>query len=255
MKKLSLLLMLGTALTPWSVNAADCIATPDCAELGFTADASKCEGAALKCPWDTSKAACKETGECGVENCATCVAGRSDSCAVCKDGYSLIKFVEGQYNCFLAINTCKVINCSACVSGDTTVCKTCEDGYTLTTSGGCEKSSTEDDTLTRCKLNYTVYKRIAEDLKTAILRSTCKMYTSWSLIAPIKLGETCTQFNTRIKQEIEAHNASCGAEYKVEVTATARCDICCDLNSYGMDGSFYLCEDNGDDDPRTSLAN
>ena len=60
MKKLSLLLMLGTVLNPWSANATDCVATPDCASLGYTMDASKCSGAALKCPWDTSKAACKE---------------------------------------------------------------------------------------------------------------------------------------------------------------------------------------------------
>ncbi len=60
MKKLSLLLMLGTVLNPWSANATDCVATPDCASLGYTMDASKCSGAALKCPWDATKAACKE---------------------------------------------------------------------------------------------------------------------------------------------------------------------------------------------------
>lgn len=35
MKKLSLLLMLGTVLNPWSANATDCVATPDCASLGL----------------------------------------------------------------------------------------------------------------------------------------------------------------------------------------------------------------------------
>ena len=39
---------------------ADCFPSPDCAELGYTVDASKCDGVALKCPWDTSKASCTE---------------------------------------------------------------------------------------------------------------------------------------------------------------------------------------------------
>ncbi len=59
MRKLSLLLMIGTILAPLSVEAA-CKTAPDCASLGYTMDASKCSGAALKCPWDLSKAACKE---------------------------------------------------------------------------------------------------------------------------------------------------------------------------------------------------
>lgn len=59
MRKLSLLLMIGTILAPWSAEAA-CKTAPDCASLGFTTDASKCSGTALKCPWDATKAACKE---------------------------------------------------------------------------------------------------------------------------------------------------------------------------------------------------
>ena len=59
MRKLSLLLMIGTILAPWSAEAA-CKTAPDCARLGFTTDASKCSGTALKCPWDATKAACKE---------------------------------------------------------------------------------------------------------------------------------------------------------------------------------------------------
>ena len=42
---------------------AACVLPPSCVELGFTVDASKCSGAALKCPWDLSKAACKEKEE------------------------------------------------------------------------------------------------------------------------------------------------------------------------------------------------
>lgn len=42
-----------------NVSATDCITAPDCATLGYTVDASSCSGAALYCPWDLSKAACK----------------------------------------------------------------------------------------------------------------------------------------------------------------------------------------------------
>ena len=43
-----------------SAVQAACVTPPSCDELGFTADASKCEGSFLKCPWDLSRAACKE---------------------------------------------------------------------------------------------------------------------------------------------------------------------------------------------------
>ena len=60
MNKLSLLLMLGTALTPWSTNATDCVVAPDCASLGYTMSASDCKDKiAVKCPSDSSKVFCK----------------------------------------------------------------------------------------------------------------------------------------------------------------------------------------------------
>ena len=49
-----------------SAVQAACVTPPSCDELGFTADASKCEGSFLKCPWDLSKAACQEKEETGV---------------------------------------------------------------------------------------------------------------------------------------------------------------------------------------------
>ena len=59
MRKLSLLLMIGTILAPWSAEAA-CKTAPDCARLGFTTDASKCSGTAVKCPTDNTKVFCKD---------------------------------------------------------------------------------------------------------------------------------------------------------------------------------------------------
>ena len=37
----------------------NCVTPPTCDELGFTVNIEDCAGAALKCPWDLSKAACR----------------------------------------------------------------------------------------------------------------------------------------------------------------------------------------------------
>ena len=47
------------------VMAEDCKPVPDCTALGFTQKAADCSGAALKCPWDLTKAACKAGEEGG----------------------------------------------------------------------------------------------------------------------------------------------------------------------------------------------
>ena len=62
--KMSLCVSVFCCATSYAIIAqATCVQPPSCAELGFTVDASKCSGAALKCPWDLSKAACKEKEE------------------------------------------------------------------------------------------------------------------------------------------------------------------------------------------------
>ena len=42
----------------------NCVTPPTCDELGFTVNIEDCAGAALKCPWDLSKAACNQTQTC-----------------------------------------------------------------------------------------------------------------------------------------------------------------------------------------------
>ncbi len=62
--KMSLCVSVLCCATSYSLMVqAACMQPPSCEELGFTVDASKCSGAALKCPWDLSKAACKEKEE------------------------------------------------------------------------------------------------------------------------------------------------------------------------------------------------
>ncbi len=66
--KMSLFISVLCCATSYAIMAqAACVQPPSCAELGFTVDASKCSGAALKCPWDLSKAACKEKEEIEIE--------------------------------------------------------------------------------------------------------------------------------------------------------------------------------------------
>ena len=60
MKKLSIQIMALCSVFGLAsgVMAEDCKPAPGCGSLGFTQNASDCSGAALKCPWDLSKAAC-----------------------------------------------------------------------------------------------------------------------------------------------------------------------------------------------------
>ena len=74
MKRLGMLLMVGTMLSSWSENApaamtayeesllsdVGCEEPKDCAEMGYTADTADCTGPVLKCPWDLTKAMCKD---------------------------------------------------------------------------------------------------------------------------------------------------------------------------------------------------
>ncbi len=56
--KMSLFISVLCYAASYSLMAqAACVQPPSCVELGFTMDASKCSGAALKCPWDLSKSA------------------------------------------------------------------------------------------------------------------------------------------------------------------------------------------------------
>ena len=72
MKKLSIQIMALCSVFGFASGAmaADCTQAPDCASLGYTQNAADCSGAALKCPWDLTKAACKA----GVKP-VTCVVG------------------------------------------------------------------------------------------------------------------------------------------------------------------------------------
>ncbi len=97
----TLLALLGGVVVPFSVNA-ECTPTPDCASIGYTE--TSCEGASLKCPFDTSKMKCMPCDssyryDCSGDNItagigATC-NGKYAGCE-CASGYS---FNNGECEC------------------------------------------------------------------------------------------------------------------------------------------------------------
>ena len=97
----TLLVLLGGVVVPFSVNA-ECTPTPDCASIGYTE--TSCEGASLKCPFDTSKMKCMPCDssyryDCSGDNItagigATC-NGKYAGCE-CASGYS---FNNGECEC------------------------------------------------------------------------------------------------------------------------------------------------------------
>lgn len=63
-KFVCILFCIGLLFSPSASALENCITPPTCEELGFTANIEDCAGAALKCPWDLSKAACNQTQTC-----------------------------------------------------------------------------------------------------------------------------------------------------------------------------------------------
>lgn len=133
--------------------------------------------------------------------------------------------------------SCQVANCQTCVSGNTNKCSACKSGYSLTTTGTCTSSTPVYD----CAANYTKYNTINTKLKTALLKNSCTGYYTWSFITPISMGETCSQFNTRINNEISEYNTKCPNKTISPINA-ARCTSCCDGGGTGF-GALYYCTD------------
>ena len=57
-------LSLGLLFSSSAYALENCVTPPSCEELGFTVNVEDCTGSSLKCPWDLSQAACKQTQTC-----------------------------------------------------------------------------------------------------------------------------------------------------------------------------------------------
>ena len=93
-----------------------------------------------------------------------------------------------------------------------------------------------------CSQQYSYYKNINDKMQFALLRNSCKgNYTTWSTIAPIKMGETCSQFGMRMYSEITAHNNKCPSN-QITPIRSPRCTSCCDGGRNGI-GALYMCRE------------
>ena len=93
-----------------------------------------------------------------------------------------------------------------------------------------------------CSQQYSYYKNINDKMQFALLRNSCKgNYTTWSTIAPIKMGETCSQFGMRMYSEITAHNNKCPSN-RITPIRRPRCSSCCDGGRNGI-GALYMCRE------------
>ena len=93
-----------------------------------------------------------------------------------------------------------------------------------------------------CSQQYSYYKNINDKMQFALLRNSCKgNYTTWSTIAPIKMGETCSQFGMRMYSEITAHNNKCPSN-RITPIRSPMCSSCCDGGRNGI-GALYMCRE------------
>ena len=93
-----------------------------------------------------------------------------------------------------------------------------------------------------CSQQYSHYKNINDKMQFALLRNSCKgNYTTWSTIAPIKMGETCSQFGMRMYSEITAHNNKCPSN-RITPIRSPMCSSCCDGGRNGI-GALYMCRE------------
>lgn len=80
---------------------------------------------------------------CILSNCARCVDGTTDTCAICKEGYSF-DAVTGA--CKKSDSGCRVANCAECDPADINgiICQTCKDAYEVVASDGSCKQKSAD---------------------------------------------------------------------------------------------------------------
>ena len=109
-------------------------------------------------------------------------------------------------------------------------------------NSGYKKSGNSCVVEYNCSQQYSYYKNINDKMQFALLRNSCKgNYTTWSTIAPIKMGETCSQFGMRMLSEITAHNNKCPSN-QITPIRSPRCTSCCDGGKTGY-GALYMCRE------------
>ena len=127
-------------------------------------------------------------------------------------------------------------SCSSYYSDCSSKCSawTCNSGY--------KQSGNSCVVEYNCSQQYSYYKNINDKMQFALLRNSCKgNYTTWNTIAPIKVGETCSQFGMRMYSEITAHNNKCPSN-RITPIRSPMCSSCCDGGRNGI-GALYMCRE------------
>ena len=127
-------------------------------------------------------------------------------------------------------------SCSSYYSDCSSKCSawTCNSGY--------KQSGNSCVVEYNCSQQYSYYKNINDKMQFALLRNSCKgNYTTWNTIAPIKMGETCSQFGMRMYSEITAHNNKCPSN-RITPIRSPMCSSCCDGGRNGI-GALYMCRE------------
>ena len=110
-------------------------------------------------------------------------------------------------------------------------------------NSGYKKSGNSCVVEYNCSQQYSYYKNINDKMQFALLRNSCKgNYTTWSTIAPIKMGETCSQFKMRMLSEITAHNNKCPSN-QITPIRSPRCTSCCDGGKTGYEIGRASCRE------------
>ena len=143
------ILVSSTSMT--ATAKAECVPTPNCAEIGYTA--TSCTGDSLKCPFDTSKLFCIP---CDTKYKYTCTQtgqkGKGTSCdgkyveCECNEGYDLVDgscVISCAYTLTSLPTGCSAVS-DSCVKNGTTyyssTCTSCKAGYTIN-SGTCNANT------------------------------------------------------------------------------------------------------------------
>ena len=143
--------ILVSSMSMISTVRAECVPTPDCVEIGYTA--TSCTGDSLKCPFDTSKLFCVP---CDTKYKYTCTQtgqkGKGSSCdgkyieCECNEGYDLVDgscVISCAYTLTSLPTGCSAVS-DSCVKNGTTyyssTCTSCKNGYTIN-AGTCKANT------------------------------------------------------------------------------------------------------------------
>ena len=252
--------ILVSSMSMTSTVRAECVPSPNCAEMGYTA--TSCDGDSLKCPFDLSKLycipcdtsfqhTCESEGQIGK---GTSCNGKYQECR-CNEGYDL---VDGScvISCAYTLTSLPA-GCSAvsdtCVKNSTTyyssTCTSCKNGYTIN-SGACKANTCSGyySSKTGCS-NYstcqsgsaTKYKCTDCNIGYTLSSGQCSANTCSGYKDTIP--DACSSYNTCITSDrITKYSCtSCQSNYTLN-----RAKMCIDTycyNEFYNNSSLYIEQD------------